>query len=59
MLLAIYKGTYVREALLEGEGWNKQGGSVWIGKSGGFSAAATPLGDVPGGSEVSELYVDR
>ena len=43
------------EVLLEGEGCNKQGGSVWIGRGGGFSAVATPLGDVPGGSEASVL----
>ncbi len=33
----------------EGEGWIKQGGSVWTGRGGDFSAAATPLRDVPEG----------
>ena len=45
----------MREVLLDGEGLNKQEGSVWIGRGVGFSAVATPLGDVPGGSEASEL----
>ena len=45
----------MREVLPEGEGWIKQGGSVWTGRGGGFSAVATLLGDVPGGSEASEL----
>ncbi len=42
-----------RGAILEG--WIKQGGSVWTGRGGHFSAVATPLGDVPGGSEASQL----
>ncbi len=33
-------------------GWIKQGGSVWTGRGGGFSAVATPLKDIPGASEV-------
>ena len=45
----------MREVLPEGEGWNKQGGKAWTGRGGDFSAVAIPLGDVPGGSEVSEL----
>ena len=45
----------MREVLLEGEGWDKQGGSVWLGIVCGSSAVATPLRDIPGGSEVSEL----
>ena len=49
----------MREVLLEGEGWNKQGGSVWIGRGGGFSAVTTPSGDVPGESEASEVQIDR
>ncbi len=44
----------VREVLPEGEGWIKQGGSMWTGRSGDFSATATPLGDAPRESEVSE-----
>lgn len=28
---------------------------VWIGRGGGSYAMATPLGDVPGGCEASEL----
>ena len=45
------------EVLPEGEGWIKQGGSVWARRGGGFSAVATPLGDVPGGSEAPELKI--
>ncbi len=30
-------------------------GSVWTGRGGDFSAVATPLGDILGGSEASEL----
>ncbi len=33
----------------------EQGGSVCIGRGGGSSAVATPLRDIPGGSEASEL----
>ncbi len=40
---------------VRGERWIKQGGSVWTGRGGNFSAVATPLGNVAGGSEVSEL----
>ncbi len=43
----------VKEVLLEGEGWIKQGVSVWIGRGGDFTAVATPLRDVPRGSEAS------
>ncbi len=43
----------VTEVLVES--WIKLGGSVWTLRGGDFSAVATPLGDVPGGSEVSEL----
>ena len=50
-----YKSICVREVLPEGEGLNKQGGSVCIGRGGGFSTIATPLWDVPRGSETSEL----
>ncbi len=45
----------MREVLPEEGGWIKQGGSVWIGRGGDFSAVATPFGDVPGGTEASEL----
>ncbi len=38
-----------------GEGWIKQGRSVWRGRGGDFSAVATSMGDIPRGSEVSEL----
>ncbi len=34
-------------------GWSGQGGSVWIGRGGGLSAVATPLGDASGGSKMS------
>ncbi len=37
-----------------GKGWIKQR-SVWTGRGGDFSAVANSLGDVPGGSKVSEL----
>ena len=33
----------VKELLPEGEGWIKQGGSVWTGRGRDFSAVATPL----------------
>ncbi len=52
------KSTGVREVLLEEEGWIKQGRSVWTGRGGGFSAVITPLGEVPGESEVSEIAID-
>ena len=45
----------MRGVLPEGKGWIEQGGNVWTGRGGDFSAVATPLGDVPGGSEASEL----
>ena len=34
---------------------NKQGGSVWIGRSGSFSTVAIPLENVPGGNAASEI----
>ncbi len=48
-------GVCMREVLPEEEGWIKQGGSVWTGRGGDFSAVNTTLGDVPGGGEASEL----
>ena len=39
----------MRGVLLEGEGVNELGGSVWIGRGGATFAVATSLGDVPGG----------
>lgn len=33
----------VLEALMEREGFNRQGENVWIGIGGGFSAVAVPL----------------
>ena len=33
---------------------NKQGGSVWIGRGGGFPAVAIPLRDVSRGNEASK-----
>ncbi len=44
-----------RGATRGGDGWIKQGGSVWTGRGRDFSAVATTLGDTPGGSEASEL----
>ncbi len=38
-----------------GEGLNKQKRSVWIGRGRGSSVVTTHLGDVPEGSEASEL----
>lgn len=52
------KGVHVRGVLLEEEGLNKYGGSICIGKGGGFSAVATSQGYVPGVSEASELQID-
>ncbi len=49
------EGVCVRGVLPEGEGWIKGGGNVWTARGGDFSAVAIPLGDVPGGSVVSEL----
>ncbi len=45
------KSTCVREVLPEGEGWIKEGGSVWTGIAKDFSAMATPLEDVGGRSQ--------
>ncbi len=39
-------------------GWSGQGQNVWIGRGGGPSAVAAPLGDASGGSEASELLID-
>ncbi len=33
---------------------NKKEGNVWMGRGGGFSASAIPLGDAPRGSEMAE-----
>ncbi len=44
----------MREVLSEGDSLSKQR-SVRIGRSGGTSAVATPLGDVLVGGEVLEL----
>ncbi len=44
-----------RGATRGGESWIKQEGSAWTGRGGDFSAVATHLGDVSGGSEASEL----
>ena len=50
----------MKEVLPEGEkGWIKQGGSVWTGRGGDFSAMATPLGDVLIGSKALELEIDK
>ena len=44
---------YMHEKLLmEGEGLNKQGRSVRIGRGEGSYAVAMPLWDIPGGNEV-------
>ena len=49
------KNTCVKEMLPGGEGWSKQRWSVWTGREGDFFAVVILLGDVPGGSEASEL----
>ncbi len=49
----------MKEVLVEEEGLNRQGGSVWIERGGGCSAVATPLGDITRGSEVSERERER
>ena len=43
----------MKELLIEGEGLNKQGGNVWIGRGGGggSSAVTISLGNVPGWKE--------
>lgn len=48
----------MRGMLIEGEVLNKQERSVWIGRGGGSPAMATPLGNVPGGIEASELWTE-
>ncbi len=48
----------IKEYMCEGESLNKQGGHIWIGRGGDFSALATLLGYVRGGSEVSGLLMD-
>ena len=48
----------MKELLIEGEGFNKQRGNVWIRRSGGFSVVAIPLGDVSGENKFSET-IDR
>ncbi len=40
-------------------GWSGQEGSAWIGRGGDPSAVATPFGDASGGSEASEILIDR
>ena len=39
----------MNEGLIEAEGLNKQGGSVWRGRGGHTMAIAIPLGDGCGG----------
>ncbi len=48
----------MKEVPLEGEGLNKQGGTVLDRRGGGSSAVATPLRDVPGGKE-AQSYRDK
>lgn len=45
----------MREVRVQSKGLNKERGNVSIGRGGDSCAVATPLRDVPGGSEVSEL----
>ncbi len=49
---------YVSERGVRGNGVKWAGGSVWIGRGGGPSAAATPLGETSRGSEVLELLIN-
>ncbi len=48
----------MKEVPLKGGGF-EQAKSAWTGRGGGSSAMACPLGDIPGGSKASELYIDR
>ena len=48
----------MKELLIEGQGLNKKGGNVWIGRVGGWSSLAIPLGNIPTGNEASES-IDR
>ena len=50
----VYRGI----PLIEGEGLNKNGGNVWLGKSRGCSTMAIPLGNILIGNEASE-NIDR
>lgn len=47
--------TYVKEMLVEGEGFKNKGGSVWIGRERASSVVAIRFVDVARGSETSEL----
>ncbi len=40
---------YIREMLPDREDWIKQGGSVWVGRGGGFSAVPSSSGTFPEG----------
>ena len=48
----------MKEMLIDGEGLNKQGGSAWIGRSGGSSVMVIPLGGVTRGNEASENRIE-
>ena len=48
----------VKKLLIEGEGLNKQGRSVWKGRGGGSSVVILPLGYVPRQKEASDT-IDR
>ncbi len=50
-----YRSNSVREVLPQRESWTKQGGIVWTGRGGRYFLVVSPLGDVPEGSETSEL----
>ncbi len=49
----------VKEYVSEGKRVGGQGGSAWIGRGGGPPAVAISLVDASGGSEASELLIDR
>ena len=40
--------------LIVGEGFNSQGGNVWMGRGGGSYAMAFPFQDTSGGNKVSD-----
>ena len=49
----------MEELLIEGEGLNQQGGSVWIWRGGGFSAVTITLEIHLEGKRHQKLYIKR
>ena len=48
------KSICMKEFLIDGEDFNREGGSVFIGRGGGYPAVVIPLGNISGGNEASE-----